>query len=185
MSMPAPRHRLSIEDWQQIVEAGVFREGAQLELLDGEIYEMAPIGSSHASVVDRLTRFWVTALGTRAIVRVQSSVVAPPQSQPLPDIALLRERRDFYEPGHPGPADILLIVEVADTSLTYDRQKLRVYATAGMTEVWIVDLLEKHIEIYREPRGNEYVDVRVAARDETVSCLALPDVALPVNTVFG
>ena len=185
MNIPAPRHRFTLDDWQEIVEAGVFRKGPRLELLDGEIYDMVPIGPHHLSVVDRLNRFWVTALGTRAIVRVQGSVPAPPQSQPEPDLALLRERQDFYRKTHPQPDDVLLIIEVADSSLDYDHDKLRIYARAGMAEVWIVDLLDARIEVYRAPRGDSYGDVRVARRGEQVACLAFPDVALAVDDILG
>jgi hypothetical protein len=185
MSMPAARHRFTLDDWHQMIETGVFRKGPRLELLDGEIYDMVPIGPFHVSVVDRLNRFWVTTLGTRAIVRVQGSVPAPPQSQPEPDLVLLRERQDFYRVGHPRPDDVLLIIEVADRSLAYDHDKLRIYARASMREVWIVDLLGESIEIYRAPRGDEYRDVRAARRGESVACLAFPDVTLAVDDVLG
>jgi len=185
MTMPAPRHRFTIDDWQQIVEAGVFRKGPRLELLDGEIYDMVPIGPFHLSVVDRLTRFWITALGSRAIVRVQGSVPAPPQSQPQPDLALLRERSDFYRHTHPRPDEVLLIIEVAESPLAYDHDKLRIYALAGMAEVWIVDLLAEAIEVYRAPRGDECRDVRIARRGESLTCLAFPDITVAVDDILG
>jgi Uma2 family endonuclease len=185
MSMPATRHRFTVDDWHQMIDAGVLRKDQRLELLDGEIFEMTPIGPPHSSVVDRLNRFWVTALGTRAIVRVQGPAEASPRSEPQPDVALHRERSDFYAKRHPGPDDVLLVIEVADTSLDYDHAKLRIYAAARLREVWIVDLVNERVEIHREPGAECYADVRFVSRGETIACLAFPDVTLTVADIFG
>lgn len=185
MSMPATRHRFTLDDWRQMVDAGVFREDRRLELLDGEIYDMTPIGSSHHGVVNFLTRFWTSRLGTQAVVSVQGPVTAPPRSEPQPDVAVLRDRADFYRTAHADPDDTLLVIEVADSSLDYDRAKLRFYAEAGMREVWIVNLQDEQVEIYRTPRGSTYDVVRTVTRGESASCLAFPDVTLSVNDVLG
>ena len=119
---------------------------------------MAPTSPPHASVVDRLARLLISRLGTRAIVRVQGAVPARPHSLPQPDVAVLAERHDFYRNAHPEAAEIHLIVEVADTTLRRDRDKLRLYATAGMQEVWIVDINDGRVEVYRAPAAATYTE---------------------------
>jgi Uma2 family endonuclease len=185
MSMPATRHRFTLDDWHQMIEAGVLRKDQRLELLDGEIYDMAPIGPSHQGVVNFLTRFWVTRLGTRAVVSVQGPVTAPPRSEPQADLALLRDRQDFYRTAHSQPRDVFLVIEVAESSLDYDHAKLRFYARAGMSEVWIVNLPDDGIEVYRDPSGESYVERRVVRRGERLACLAFPDVTLAADDILG
>jgi Uma2 family endonuclease len=182
--MPAPRHRFTLDEWHQIVEAGVLRD-QHVELLDGEIYEMTPIGPPHQSVVDRLNHLLVTTFGDRAIVRVQGPVPARPRSEPQPDIALLRRQPDFYRKAHPEAPNVFLIVEVAETSLDYDHAKLRIYATGGIREVWIVDLRGDRVEVYRDAHEGRYRDVRMAQRGESIACVAFPDIALAVDDVLG
>jgi Uma2 family endonuclease len=183
--MPATRHRFTLDDWHQMIETGVLRKDQRVELLDGEIYEMAPIYPPHQSVVDRLARLLITRLGTRAIVRVQGSVPARPRSEPQPDLAVLRERNDFYRTTHPEADEVHLIIEVADTTLRRDHAKLRLYATAGMLEVWIVDIQGERVEVYRDPVEARYADVGLAARGERLACLAFPDVVLMVDEILG
>jgi Uma2 family endonuclease len=185
MSMPAIRHRFTLDDWHQMIEAGVLRKDQRLELLDGEIYDMAPIDPSHQGAVNFFTRFWSTRLGIRAIVSVQGPVTAPPASEPQPDVALLRDRQDFYRTAHSQPHDVFLIIEVADSSLDYDHAKLRFYAHAGMQEVWIVDLQDECVEVYRAPSGETYRDMRIARRGEQLACLAFPDLPLAVDEILG
>ena len=122
-------------------QAGILGEDDRLELLEGEIVEMAPIGSRHQSVVDRLTRLFSNRVGDAAVVRVQGPVRLGDDSEPQPDLLLLRRRADFYATAHPGPEDVLLLVEVPDTSTEYDREvKLPLYARHGIAEVWLVGL---------------------------------------------
>lgn len=168
-----------------MIAAGLFREGPRLELLEGEIFEMTPIGPPHTSVVDRLTRLWTSRLGSRAIVRIQGPVLAGPISEPEPDVALLREAPDFYRHEHPGPHDVLLVIEVADTSLAYDRAKLRIYAAAGVAEVWIVDLQGERLEIHRAPGAAGYADERVLRRGDRAACLAFSEIAVMVDEILG
>lgn len=184
MSMPAPRHRFTLDQWHQMIEADVLRD-QHVELLDGEIYEMTPIGPPHQSVVDRLNDLLGRAFGNRVIVRVQGPVPARPRSEPQPDIALLRRQADFYRKAHPEAQNVLLVIEVAETSLDYDHAKLRIYATGGIREVWIVDLRGDRIEVYRDSRGDSYGDVRIAERGESLACLAFPDVSLAVDDILG
>jgi Uma2 family endonuclease len=185
MSMPATRHRFTVEDWHQMIAAGLFGDDQRLELLEGEIFEMTPIGPPHTSVVNRLTRLWTARLGSRAIVQIQGPVLAGPISEPEPDVSLLRERSDFYRERHADPAEVLLVIEVADTSLAYDRAKLRIYASAGMAEVWIVDLQGERVDIYRTPGPAGYADERVLRRGDRGSCQAFPDVTVTVDEILG
>ena len=167
-------------------EAGILREDDRVELLEGEIVEMTPIGSRHAACVDRLNHFFARGVGPRAIVRVQNPVRLSERSEPQPDLALLRARPDFYARAHPGPSDILLLVEVADTSAEMDREvKMPLYARAGIPEVWIVDLEGECVEVYREPTPQGYQNVRRIRRGQRVSPQAVPDLELAVDDLFG
>jgi Uma2 family endonuclease len=185
MSMPATRHRFTLDDWHRMIEAGVLTDDQRLELLDGEIYEMAPIYPPHSSVVDRLAQLLITRLGTRAIVRVQGSVPARPRSEPQPDLAVFRARADFYRKAHPEADEVYLIIEVADTTLARDRAKLRLYATAGMREVWIVDINDEHVEVYTSPRDGAYADRRIVERGASLACPAFADVVLSLDEILG
>lgn len=135
---------------------------------------MSPIGSRHAACVDRINAQLSTSIGKAAIVRVQNPIRLDDFSEPQPDIALLRPRADFYAEHHPTPTDVLLVVEVADTSVAFEREvKSAVYARAGIAEMWLINLPEGVIEIYAEPAGNSYRDVRRAGRGETFASSSL------------
>ena len=167
-------------------EAGILGEDDRVELLEGEIVEMAPIGSRHAAVVDRLNALFARALEGRAIVRVQSPVRLSEVSEPQPDLALLRPRGDYYEGGHPGPGDVLLVVEVADTRPEYDREvKVPLYGRHEVREAWLVDLSAGRVEVYRGPGPRGYKERRVLGRGEAVAPLAVPDLEVRVEEVLG
>jgi Uma2 family endonuclease len=186
MGMPLTQHRFTVDEYHRMGQAGVFREDDRVELIRGHIVEMTPIGPEHAGCVDYLAHALDRGLASRAIVRVQNPVVLDRHVELQPDLALLRPRPGFYRNAHPGPADTLLIVEVADTSLQYDREeKLALYAEAGIPEVWLVDLPGKVIETYREPRGGGYRVARTARRGESVAPRAFPDLSLTVEDVLG
>ena len=158
------RHRLTVADFHRMADVGIFQEDDRVELIEGEIIDMAPIGSGHAGTVMALNRLLARALGDRAIVLVQSPVVLPEHSEPEPDLALLRPREDFYRSGHPLPGDILLIIEVADTRLAYDRDvKIPLYARHGIPEVWLVDLEDRRLHIYTSPSASGYLECRILA----------------------
>jgi len=166
-------------------ETGVLAPDARVELLEGEIIDMAPIGPPHASRVKRIIRLFSDAIGHAAIVSAQDPIVLGDRSAPQPDIALLRPRDDFYASAHPGPADILLLVEVADSSLAYDRdEKLPVYARFRIPEVWIIDVKGGHLDIHRDPDGERYT-TRWRARDlSRIDIVGLPDVSLDLGLLF-
>lgn len=182
----AVRQRLfTVDEYHRLSEAGVLGEDDRVELLEGVIIEMTPIGRLHAAVVDRLTDVLTSRLGSRAIVRVQGPVPAGPLSEPQPDLSLLRRTPDYYAATPLTSADVLLVIEVADTSLDHDRAKLRVYANARIPEVWIVDLQGGRLETYRRPVGDRYDDADVRERGHTITPQAFPDLSLTVDDVLG
>jgi Uma2 family endonuclease len=178
--------RLTVADYHRMVECGILAEDERVELLDGQVVPMTPIGSPHAGCVNRLTRMLTHALGDRATIAVQNPAVLNDWSEPQPDVAVLKPRLDGYAAAHPEPADVLLLIEVADSSLARDREvKLPLYAAAGVAEVWLVNLQANHIHLHRDPGPTGYRSGRIARRGETVSPLLFPDVAFPVDDVLG
>lgn len=185
MSVEIARHCFTADEFERMAERGVFLEDARLELVEGEIVEMSPIGKRHAACVDALNWWLNQKAGREAIVRVQSPILLDNFSQPQPDLALLKRREDFYRDALPTPADVLLVVEVADTSVEYDRQvKLPIYARARVAEVWIVNLPDELIETYSRPVGDAYEAKAERRRGEQVSSTALPALVVEVDAVF-
>ena len=167
-----------------MAEAGILARDERVELLDGDVITMPPINEWHASNVDLFTNTFPTQLHGRAVVRVQNPVRLDGSSQPQPDVMLLRRRDDFYRDGHPGPADVLLLIEVSDSSLDFDRnEKLAAYAAAGIPEAWIVNRPDRRIESYADPAGDEYATVRYYEPGESISPQAFPDIALEVDQI--
>lgn len=154
---PPRRHRLSTGDYYRMAEAGILRPDQRVELVDGEIIDVPPPGSRHAGTVDQLVEQLKDGIGDRAIIRSQNPVRMDDYSEPQPDVTLLRRRGDFYKSAHPRPEDILLIIEVAESSLSYDRDvKIPLYARHGVPEVWLIDLVGKRLVRCREPVEGEY-----------------------------
>lgn len=184
MTSAAPeRHRFSVEEYHRMADAGLFGEDDRVELLEGEIIDMAPIGSRHAACVHRLTRLLVTRLGDRAIVSVQSPVRLGNLSEPQPDLAVLAPRPDFYAGAHPGPADVVLVVEVADTTSAWDRDvKVPMYGRAGVAEAWVVDLGAGAVDAWSGPGRGGYDRCRRAERGAE---LAVASVAVAVDEILG
>jgi hypothetical protein len=169
-----------------MAEAGIFSEDDRVELLEGEIVAMSPIGSRHAACVDRLTQHLVVQVGRRAIVRVQNPIRLGEYSEPQPDLALLKSRPDFYAEAHPGPEDVLLIVEVADQSAAVDREvKVPLYARWGVPEVWVVDLVSERVEVYRQPGAGGYEQRLTLARGDVVTPQAFSELRLAVADLLG
>jgi hypothetical protein len=169
-----------------MAEAGILTENDRVELIDGEIVEMVPIGHNHAGGVNRFNRLFSLCFADAAIVSVQNPVRLGEYSEPEPDLALLRPRADFYASAHPTPADVLLLVEIADTSLDFDRGvKAPLYARAGIPEVWLVDLGGETVAVYREPSPEGYRATRVLRAGERVATLAFPERELAVAALLG
>ena len=175
--------RFTADEFERMVEAGVFRSDERLELIRGEIVEMTSIGHRHSACVANLNKRLVMGVGDRALVWIQGPARLDVDSVPEPDLALLRARS--YVAGSPRPDDILLIVEVAESSLRYDRtRKLRLYAAAGIPEYWVVSVADGWIEVYRAAEGDGYRERRRVERGESVAPLAFPDVTVAVADVF-
>ena len=180
------KRRFSVKEYYLMAEAGILSPRDRVELIDGEIVQMAAIGSYHAACVDTLTRLFMETLGRRVIVRVQNPVRLGERSEPEPDIALLRPRADAYRDAHPGPDDVLLIVEVSHSTVEYDRDvKTPLYAEAGIPELWLVNLDEDYIDGLSDPVGAGYGAVRRYARGERIAPALLPDAALDVSEILG
>lgn len=165
-----------------MAEVGLLAPDSRVELIEGEIIDMAPIGSPHASVVTRLNHLLVQAVGERALVSVQLPVRLTPQSEPQPDLAVLKPRADFYRPGHPTPADVLLLIEVSHTTLRYDRNiKVPLYARHGIPEVWLIDLENGKMDVFRSPAGEIYSDVASTTRPGVTPISLLSGVAVDLS----
>jgi Uma2 family endonuclease len=171
-----------VEEYEQMGRAGILGEDDRVELIDGEIVEMTPIGRRHASCVARLTQhFAALALEGAAVIWVQNPVRLGKRSELQPDFVLLRPRPDLYASVDPAPADVLLLVEVADASIERDRRvKVPLYARAGIPEVWLVDLNQETVTAYRDPRRGGYHTARVVRRGDKLAPSAFPDCALAV-----
>ncbi len=152
------RHRLDVDAYYKMAEAGILTHDDRVELIDGEIIDMNPIGSPHAGKTNRLARLFAkTAAEGSVLTSVQNPLRLDAYNEPEPDLMLLRPRADDYETSHPGVADVFLLVEVSDSSLAYDRgRKLALYAKFGVAEVWIVDLAGAAVEVYRGPKEGGY-----------------------------
>jgi Uma2 family endonuclease len=184
MAVPTEHHRFSLEDYHRLAEAGVLREDDRVELIRGELIEMNPIGSRHAESLRELAAALASALGDRARIAVQDPMVLE-DSEPQPDLMVLRRRPGGYWLAHPGPADVLLVVEVADSSASYDRGvKLPLYAAAGVPEAWLVDLALGRLELHRSPTSNGYRDVTLAVPGDRLAPGAFPDALVEVATLL-
>ena len=151
------RHRLTVYDYHRMAEVGLLRPDERVELIDGEIIDMPPIGSLHGAVVDLLAERFITALHGMALVRIQGAIRLGDDSEPQPDVALLRPRADRYAAEQPRAADVLLVVEVSDTTLKFDvGAKARLYARHGLPELWVADLTKRRVQVFRTPRDGKY-----------------------------
>jgi Uma2 family endonuclease len=182
------KHRLfTVDEYYRMAEAGILNEDDCVELIDGEIVHMPPIGSNQASVVDTLARVLSSQLRLDlAIVRVQNPVRLNEHSEMQPDIAAVRPREDRYKTGHPGTTDVFLLIEVAESSVAADRQvKVPRYARAEVPEVWLIDLNDQSVEIFMDPSEGEYRTYQQLARDDALSLRVLQEVSFQVEEVLG
>ena len=176
----------TVDDYHAMARTGIIGEDDRVELIEGEVIQMAPVGSRHQAVVDRLTRLFVALAGGRAIVRVQGPVRLARITEPQPDLQLLAPRDDFYAAAHPSQADALLVVEVADTTLRFDRdEKSVIYARRGVPELWIVDVTGNCILVMRDPAIQGYRAVTTLSRGESLAPQAFPDLTVSVEELLG
>jgi Uma2 family endonuclease len=186
MSVQIAKRWFTVAQFNRMGETGILTEDDRVELIEGEIIEMSPISRRHAACVDRLIELLSEQLQRKAIIRVQSPIVLNDYSEPQPDVALLRRRDDFYEHSLPTPDDVLLVIEVADTTLEYDRQiKVQLYARAEIAEVWIVNLMDEQIEVYARPANGAYQSSQQAGRGQSINSPNAFDLTLSVNDILG
>ncbi|WPL17525.1 hypothetical protein Thiowin_02550 [Thiorhodovibrio winogradskyi] len=180
-----PIFRLGVDTYHQMISTGLFDEDDRLELIDGELRAMTPINPDHAGKNKRLNRLLNQRVGDKALVAVQDPLTLAPHSEPEPDLMLLRPRDDYYEGANPTPADTLLVIEICDSSLRYDREvKVPLYAAQGVPEVWLVDLQHRRLELYREASADGYRLMLRPAPGEVVAPVLLPDVRLRVDELW-
>jgi Uma2 family endonuclease len=180
-----PRHRWTVDDYHRMAEVGLLEPDARVELIEGEIVEMAPIGDPHIAVSIQLNHLLVAAVGARGRVSAANPVRLNPHSELQPDFSVLRPRADFRARG-PRPEDVMLVVEVSDTTLRVDRRvKCPLYVRAGIPEYWIVNLEAGYIEVHRSPKGDTYASVERKGPGDVVTIEALPGVTIAVSQILG
>ncbi len=189
MAVQLAHYRFTRAEYHRMVEAGILTEESPVELIEGEIVRMSPIGPHHAGAVDYLTRLFFRRVGDLAHIRIQNPIRLSHRSEPEPDLALLRpypERDRPYAAAHPTPADVLLVVEVAESSVAYDLgRKARVYARHGIAELWVLDLRHDRLVVFRDPTPRGYTNSRILGRGESITLLAFPEIALTVDEILG
>jgi len=185
MALEILKHVFTVSEFERMAETGILSENDRVELIEGEIIEMSPIGKSHAACVDRFTRL-LSRLDNKVILRVQGPIQLDDYSEPQPDLTLLRHRDDFYAGSLPRPADVLLVIEVADSTLDYDRfMKLPAYARAGIPEAWLANLPADRIEMYAEPVDGAYTVIKHATRGEVIQSSSIEQLRLNVDDILG
>lgn len=178
--------KFTVEQYYKMAEIGILNEHDRVELIRGEIIEMSPIGSKHAAIVNILNDLFTDKLKTKAIVSIQNTVKLDENSAPQPDVVLLRPRNDFYVAKIPQPEDILLLVEVADRTTKYDREiKIPLYAENNIFEVWLIDVNNKTLEIYRSPDLNRYEQIEQITSNKLFSTLSFPNVTINFDEIFS
>ncbi|HUK89057.1 MAG TPA: Uma2 family endonuclease [Blastocatellia bacterium] len=186
MSVQLEHWLFGVDEYHRMLETGILTEDDRVELIEGEIVKMSPIGSRHVASVNRINALLNQKAGGTAIVSVQNPVRLDNYSEPQPDVALLKRRDDFYAGSLPTPKDVLLLVEVAETSREMDRRvKLPLYARANVLEVWLVNLQDDRIETHSEPANGAYQKVRIANRSESISCETIPGLVFSVDEILG
>ena len=180
-----PRHRITVDDYYRMAEVGILAPDAQVELIEGEIIDLAPMGPRHGGTVMQLNHLLQSAVGDFAYALVRLVIRLSDISEPQPDFALVKRRSDFYKKKHPGPADTFLIIEVSESSLRYDRQvKAPLYARHGVPEYWTIDLKGRQITFFRSPESGQYADVTSTRAPGVVAPVALPEVQIDLAHVL-
>jgi len=178
------RHKLSLDDYHRLGEAGVLGEDSRVELFKGELIDLAPIGSMHAGIVAQLNRVLSRGVA-EGIVQVQNPVSIGDESELQPDLCVLRQRKDFYKHALPTGQDVLLLIEVSDTTLAYDRDhKVPLYAQGGVPEVWLVNIPETVVEVFASPTPQGYSQISVKGPGDVLSSDRLPGISIEVSTLF-
>jgi Uma2 family endonuclease len=186
MSVKMQRRLFTVQEYHLMGEAGILSEDDRVELIEGEIVQMAAIGTRHASSVKRLIAVFSDLERKRAIIGAQDPIQLTERTEPQPDVVLLQPRADYYATAHPVPSEVLLLVEVSDSTIDFDRDvKVPNYARSGIQEVWLWDLDANCLEVYRDPTANGYTSIQKIERGEMVSPLAFPDFEVSVDFILG
>jgi hypothetical protein len=186
MEVHLTRRLFSVDEYLKMIDVGILGRADHVELIDGDILQMAPIGPSHASCVTMLTRRLVIGVGDRGLVAPQVTLPLDSRSAPEPDLTVLRPREIPYRETWAHPRDVLLLIEVSDTSLRHDREvKAPLYARAGIRELWIVDAPSERVLVHREPQGGAYRSLEVIGRGAIVTPLAFPQSPVSVDEIFS
>ncbi len=186
MSVRSLRKRFTVDQYHQMIESGILTDRDRVELLQGEIIEMSPVGRRHAACVDRLNELFVLRLSSKAIIRTQSPIKLSDHSEPLPDLAILKRRDNFYANGHPQPQDIFTLIEVSDSTVEFDRtEKVPLYAQAEILEVWVMDLNAQVVEVYRKPSTSGYQQVQAFKRGQLIALQQFGNLQFSVDQLLG
>lgn len=180
------RHRITVDELYRMVEVGLLDPKARVELIEGEIIDMAPIGNPHMATVDRLNELLIRTVGERAIVRCQGAVQLGEYSAPQPDLTLLARREDYYSSRRAIASDILLMIEVSDTTLQYDSgRKMSLYARHNVPELWVIDVPSARLLLFRQPSGEGYLERSILEAPDMMSIEKLPGVTIDTSSLFG
>ena len=186
MSVNLAKHYFTVSEYERMGEGGVFAPGARMELIEGEIIEMSPIGSHHAACVERISGRLHEIAQRRFLVRNKNPIVANDFSEPQPDISVLRFREDYYQHAHPRPGDILLVIEVADTTPSFDRRvKTSLYARAGIAEFLLFNLPDDQVEFFSQPEEGTYQNAKVLQRGDRYESSVVAGFSLDIATILG
>lgn len=186
MARELAKRWITADEYERMGEAGIFPRDARLELIEGEIFEMSPIESPHAACVKFLGGLLNRIFGGTLIVSIQDPIRLDDFSEPQPDVALLRRRDDFYRGAHPTPADVLLVIEVADTTVVTDRTvKVPIYARAGVAEVWLVNIPDGQVEVYSDPSEDSYLRADIFGRDSEARSHTVEGLAVNAEELLG
>lgn len=184
MSVQVSKRLITVEEYHKMGEIGILKEKG-LELINGEIIEMSPKGSKHSKIVKKLNKLLAQILGDEVIISIQDPIIAGNFSEPEPDVAILKYRDDFYGEEHPHGEDVLLVIEIGDTSIAYDRKvKLPIYAESGVPECWLIDLNKKEIYTYWQPLGNAYKFSELVREGEMVQAQYF-ELSIPIQEILG
>ncbi len=179
------KHLTDINEWQRLGEANIFPPGSRLELIEGEILEMAPIGFNHSGHINRLVKLLTQLIPSDVIPSVQNPLQLGDLSEPEPDFMLLKPNDDFYSSRHPNASDVLLLIEVADSSLMFDQnQKLRLYALHNVPEYWLLNLNDSCVEVYRQPHGECYGEKTTLRIGDTVTLSQLEQITINIADIL-
>ena len=180
------RRKLTVDEYYRMADAGILGEDDRIELIDGEILDMAPIGADHINAVNDLTRALVLAIGDHGVVSVQNPLRLDIYNEPMPDFVVFRPRPDSQRKTRYTPADVLLVIEVAKTSLRFDNKvKLPKYAAAEIPEVWIIDVAKHRLHIHRDPADGAYTTTRTCTANETVALAKVPAAIIPLDRILA